>query len=59
MCNFETTTFRCGHDIIHRSAWCHHARSDPNHICSGVQVMKKHHVVKKGELSHDMPNVSF
>ena len=41
MCNFETIKFRCGHTVVHRSAWCHHARNDPNHICSGVQVMDK------------------
>ena len=52
MCNFETTTFRCGHAVIHRSAWCHHARNDPNHICSGVQVMKTHRLVESEDCNN-------
>lgn len=41
MCYFEHITYRCGHQVYHRFAYCHVARNDPLHICAGVKQLKR------------------
>ncbi|KAB8437346.1 hypothetical protein FH972_025026 [Carpinus fangiana] len=33
MCQYEETTFRCGHRLRRLTKYCHFARNDPNHQC--------------------------
>ncbi|MCJ1292837.1 hypothetical protein MMC34_004390 [Xylographa carneopallida] len=41
MCDFELIVYRCKHTDHRRFAWCHHARNEPGHICSGVKALKR------------------
>ncbi|MCJ1286927.1 chromatin modification- protein VID21 [Xylographa opegraphella] len=41
MCDFELIVYHCGHEGHRRFAYCHHARNQPGHICSGVKALKR------------------
>ncbi|KAL8810472.1 MAG: hypothetical protein Q9223_002406 [Gallowayella weberi] len=41
MCNFESITYHCRHQIFRRYSYCHFARNDPVHACFGVKVLKR------------------
>jgi len=41
MCDFELIVYRCKHTNHRRFAYCHHARSQPGHVCSGVKALKR------------------
>ncbi len=52
MCQYEETTYRCGHVMRRVTQYCRYARDEPDHHCWGAWS----HTKRTEALDRDCPN---